>query len=214
MQLNSLLSGDLPISLNEYLMNEPLPLAKIHHVVLTFLSHRSDVAIFGAQAVNVYVEDIRATQDVDVMALDAAALATSLCDHLHQELNIAARQRTVASGKGYRVYQSRKPKNRHLVDIRQVDELPPCSITDGLRVVQPAELIALKVISMTARRHTPKGLSDHADLMRLLIQFPEYRVDSGAVLDRLHQMDSDAAIRAQWKDLVAQKFRPNDNDEY
>lgn len=214
MQLNPLLSEDLPISVHEYLMNEPMPLGKIHHVVLTFLSQRSDVAIFGAQAVNVYVEDIRATQDVDVMSLDAASLATSLCDHLHQELNIAARMRAVASGKGWRVYQSRKPKNRHLVDIRQVTDLPPCSITDGLRVVQPAELIALKVVSMTARRLTPKGLTDQADLMRLLIQFPEYRVENGAVMDRLRQMGSDAATCAQWKDLVAQEFHPNDDDEY
>ena len=163
---------------------------------------------------NVYVGEPRATQDVDVMALDASAVATSICEYLHQELNIAVRTRTVASVKGWRVYQSREPKNRHLVDIRQVDKLPPCLVTDEIRVVQPAELIALKVISMTARQQTPKGLTDQADIMRLLIQFPEYRVESGAVLDILRRGHSDPVSEMQWHNLVTQDFRPNDDNEY
>ncbi len=195
-------------------MHEPVPLTHIHGAALTFLSGRSDVALFGAQAVNVYVQDVRATQDVDVMALDAPQLATLLCDHLHQQLGIAARQRTVASGKGWRVYQSRKPENRHLVDIRQVDHLPPCQVMGGLSVVQPAELIALKVISMAARANTPKGLTDRVDLMRLLMRFPEYRTNDGAVLKRLRDAGCDQRIESLWTDLVAQDFRPDDNDEY
>ncbi len=37
---------------------------------------RTDVVIFGAQAVNAYVDEFRMTQDVDVMALQKANKST------------------------------------------------------------------------------------------------------------------------------------------
>ena len=76
-------------------MREGIPLSQIHHVILSYLKGRTDVAIFGAQAVNAYVDEFRMTQDVDVMALHAEMLAISICDHLHQELKIATRVRSV-----------------------------------------------------------------------------------------------------------------------
>jgi len=125
-----LLSNDFPLSLKEFVMRESIPLSEIHHMVLTYLRGRTDVAVFGAQAVNAYVDEFRMTQDVDLMALHAEALATAIRDHLHQELKIATCAGSVASGKGFRVYQVQKPTNRHLVALRQVDKFPSCQLNE------------------------------------------------------------------------------------
>ncbi len=195
-------------------MNESLPLAEIHQVVLRFLRKRTDVVLFGAQAVNAYVDTPRMTQDVDVMAIGGEALSIELCEHLHQQLNIAVRVRTVANGNGYRIYQLRAPTNRHLVDVRQVSELPAYQLIDGIPVVKPVELLALKVISMAARPHTPKGITDQADLMRLLIAFPEYKIGNSEVVGVLRRLlAKDIAIQA-WDDLVVQEMHPDVDDEY
>ena len=45
-------------------MHEPLPLSRIQEAVLEFLQGRDDAVLFGAQAVNAYVNEPRATQDV------------------------------------------------------------------------------------------------------------------------------------------------------
>ena len=47
---------DPPIAFREFAMSENLPLATIHAAVLEFLRGRVDAAIFGAQAVNAYVD--------------------------------------------------------------------------------------------------------------------------------------------------------------
>ena len=195
-------------------MRESIPLATIHHRVLTYLKGRTDVAIFGAHAVNVYVDEFRMTQDVDVMALHAEALATAIRDHLHQELKIATRVRSVANGKGFRVYQVQKPTNRHLVDLRQVDQLPECQLNDGIQVVAPLELIVLKIIGMTARRHTPKGLTDHADLMRLLLKYPTYKTSPHLVADLLEQHSADQQAQQLWQEISSQSFQANDDEDY
>ena len=195
-------------------MRETIPLSTIHHMVLSYLKGRSDVAIFGAQAVNAYVDEFRMTQDVDLMALDAEALATALRDHLRQELKIAIRVRSVASGKGFRVYQVQKPTNRHLVDLRQVDRLPSCQLNDGIQVVAPLELIVFKIIAMTARRHTPKGLTDHADLMRLLLKYPTYKTSPRLVADLLEQHSADPQAQQLWQEIASQNFHANNDEEY
>ena len=46
-------------------MAENLTLATIYGVVLELLRGRAGAAIFGAQAVNAYVDNPRMTQDVD-----------------------------------------------------------------------------------------------------------------------------------------------------
>ena len=56
-------------------MREPLPLATIHEAVLEFLRGRDDVVVFGATAVNAYVEEPRMTQDIDLMSTRAEDLA-------------------------------------------------------------------------------------------------------------------------------------------
>ena len=49
-------------------MREQVPLAVVQDAVLEFLQHRNDAAVFGAQAVNAYVEQPRMTQDVDILS--------------------------------------------------------------------------------------------------------------------------------------------------
>lgn len=195
-------------------MKEAVPLATVHTAVLMFLQDRTDTAIFGAQAVNAYVDQSRMTQHVDIMAVKAESLAQEICAHLHQTLHLAARVRSVAGGNSYRVYQVLKPKNRHLVDIRQVDTLPRCELNDRIQVVEPASLIALKVISMAARSHTPKGLTDQADLMRLLMTYPSLKTKSGSVSDRLTEQNVEPPVMQVWYAMVSTDFQPDDDDAY
>ena len=211
--MRSPLSIEFPLSFREFAMASELPLAEIHRQVMKFLQERSDVALFGAQAVNVYVDIPRMTQDVDVMAISAEGFSTELCSFLHESLRIAVRVRTVASGKGFRVYQLVAPSNRHLVDVRQVSELPPCQTVEGILVVQPAELMALKLISMSMRTNTPKGLTDQADLMRLILAFPEHRSIEGVVSNALQGLGAPTQAYDAWKSLVENRILP-DTDDY
>src|SRR5262245_54444231 len=164
--------GDGALSFREFAMREPLPLATIHDAVLEFLRGRDDAVLFGAQAVNAYVSEPRMTQDVDVASTRAEELAEELRKYLNQRFHIAVRVREVRGGIGYRVYQVRKPENRHLVDVRPVEALPPAQRVRKVLVAEPSELIANKVCSMVGRQHKAKGIIDKADLYRLLLTFP------------------------------------------
>ena len=195
-------------------MQEPLPLATIHQQVLQFLSGRQDLAIFGAQAVNIYVDVPRMTQEVAVLSTCAEQLSQQLQDHLHSYFHIAVGVREVANGSGYRVYQVRIPKNRHLVDIRQIHELPHCEVVDGLQVITPVELIAMKVVSMVARPHTPKGLTDEADVLRLLSAFPELKSFHGPVHQALQRLSADEKTSMTWQRLANQAIEPEQDDDY
>jgi hypothetical protein len=204
--------GDGALTFREFAMGEQLPLATIHDAVLEFLKGRSDAAVFGAQAVNAYSDDPRMTQDVDILSTEAAELAEELRLFLNQRFMIAARIRTIREGIGYRIYQVTKPKNRHLVDVRAVKELPPCSRIEGVLVPTLPELISQKILSMTGRPNTRKGFLDAADLRGLLVQFPELKTEEGSVNDALRSANaSEAAIEA-WYDLVAQEILPEDDE--
>src|SRR5258708_34788726 len=104
--------------------HEEVPLADVFREVGRFLIGREDVVLFGAQAVNVYAETERMTEDVDVMSTRAEALTEELRQRLTERFRMATRVHVVVPGAGYRLYQVRKPKNRHLVDVRQADVLP------------------------------------------------------------------------------------------
>src|SRR2546428_13292650 len=117
--------GDGSLTFREFAMGEPLPLATIQDAVLEFLRGRDDAVLFGAQAVNAYVDEPRMTQDVDILSPRAQELAEEIREYLNQKFRIAVRVRQVREGLGYRIYQIQKPKNRHLVDVRPVHELPP-----------------------------------------------------------------------------------------
>ena len=59
-------------------MKEKLPLSGIQNAVLEFLQGRDDAVVYGAQAVNAYVDEPRMTQDVDILSDRASALAAEL----------------------------------------------------------------------------------------------------------------------------------------
>src|SRR5437867_4128668 len=117
--------GDGALTFREFIMREPHPLAVIHDAVLEFLRDRDDAVLYGAQAVNAYVKESRLTQDVDIASTRAAELAEELRAHLNKRFHIAVRVRKVREGLGYRIYQVRRPQNRHLVAVRPVSEFPP-----------------------------------------------------------------------------------------
>src|SRR5438876_693827 len=107
--------GDGALTFREYVTKEPLPLAIVHRAVLDFLHHRDDAALFGAQAVNAYVDEARMTQEVDILSPRAAELAEEIRKFLNERFKIASRVRKVRQGMGYRIYQIQKSGNRHLV---------------------------------------------------------------------------------------------------
>jgi hypothetical protein len=205
--------GDGPLTFQEFAMREQLPLATIHDAVLEFLRGRDDAVLFGAQAVNAYAQEPRMTQDVDIASTRAEELAAELRKYLNERFHIAVRVRDIKGGVGFRIYQVRKPENRHLVDVRPVDALPPGQRVEEVLVVTPPELIANKVISMVGRQHKPKGLIDQADLYRLLLAFPELKAEQGPVLERLRANGATNEVIAAWNELVSQEILPEDEDE-
>src|SRR5438132_1013292 len=107
--------GDGALTFREFAMGEKLPLATIHDAVLEFLRGRNDAVVYGAQAVNAYVDEPRMTQDVDIASTRAADLAEELRKHLNKRFHIAVRVRNVREGLSFRLYQVQRPRNRHLV---------------------------------------------------------------------------------------------------
>jgi hypothetical protein len=207
--------GDGALSLQEYVMRDPLPLATIHHAILEFLRDRDDVVLFGAQAVNAYVDEPRMTQDVDVLCVTAADFAEELRASLAAKFQIALRLRTIGGGKGFRVYQVRETGNRHLADVRQVSALPPARVFGGILVPVPEELIAQKVISFALRAAQPRGDTDRRDLKVLLLAHPALKTNPGPVRERLLANGAPpAAIRA-WAELVDLRIeQPTEDDEF
>ncbi len=202
--------GDGSLTFREFIMREPLPLATIHDAVLEFLRGRTDAVLFGAHAVNAYVDESRMTQDVNILSPRAAELAEELRAYLSQRFHIAVRIRTVADGLGHRLYQVRKPKNRHLVDIRSVDGLPPHQVVEEILVVPPADLIGQKVVSMLSRSKTAKGPGDLMDIRRLLLTFPELKASEGPVADRLRASGAPESALEAWREIAAQEILPED----
>lgn len=204
--------GDGSLTFREFVMREPHPLAEIHDAVLEFLRGRDDAVLYGAQAVNAYVDEARMTQDVDIASTRAAELAEELRAFLNARFHIAVRVREVREGLGYRVYQVRKPKNRHLVDVRPIDVWPPMQRVKQVLVVTPPELIAGKVMAYVRRRGKPKAGTDWRDLAMLLLTFPDLKTEDGPVAERLRAAGATDDIMAAWKELVAQEIEPEDED--
>jgi hypothetical protein len=207
--------GDGSLTFREFAMKEPVPLATIHDAVLEFLRGREDAALFGAQAVNAYVDESRMTQDVDILSVRAVELIEEIRDFINKRFHIAVRVREVREGLGYRLYQVQKPKNRHLVDVRPVPALPPTQRVEEVLVVTPPELIASKVRAFQQRRGQPKSGTDWRDVAILLLTFPQLKTDQGPVRERLEAAGADPAVLAVWKEIVAQEIRPEtDEDEF
>jgi hypothetical protein len=132
---------------------------------------------------------------------------------LSNQFHIAVRVRTVAQGQGFWVDQVRKEGNRHLVDIRQTDNLPASQSIAGIPVLAPADLVASKVISYHQRRGKPKSGTDWRDLALLLLAFPELKTETGVVTERLQAAGVEPDVLSLWFEFVAQEIEPED-DEY
>ena len=196
-------------------MRERLPLATIHDAVLEFLRGREDVVVFGAQAVNAYVSEPRMSQAIDLLSTHADSLTEELRQHLSDRFHIAVRVRVIGAGKGYRLFQIAKPRNRHLVDVRNAESLPHAERIEEVLVISPPELIAHKVISYNARRGQPKSGTDWRDLAMLLLTFPELKNEKGAVSDALKSTGAKEAVLKTWSELVAQGIvEPEDDFEF
>ncbi|HVS37524.1 MAG TPA: nucleotidyl transferase AbiEii/AbiGii toxin family protein [Gemmataceae bacterium] len=205
--------GDGSLTFREWAMKEPYPLSVIHDAVLEFLRDRKDAVLYGAYAVNAYAGESRLTQDVDLASTRAPELVEELRTFLHERFHIAVRSREVKGGIGYRIYQVRKPENRHLIDVRPVAELPPAQRVKKVLVVTPPELIANKVAAYTHRRHKPKAGTDWRDLAILLLTFPELKEVEGPVAERLRAAEASPDVMAAWKELVAQDIEAEEDEE-
>jgi hypothetical protein len=201
------------LTFREFVMKEELPLASIHAGVFEFLRDRHDALIFGAQAVNAYVDEPRMTQDVDLMSTRAADLAEELRAYLNKRFYIALRVRKIRGGKGYRIYQVLKSGNRHLVDIRAVKELPSSRRIEEVLVMEPTELVASKVISYYQRRGKPKSGTDWRDITMLLLAFPELKDMTSPVTARLQAAGVKPTIMAVWEEFVKQEIQAADEEE-
>lgn len=193
-------------------MHETLPLSKIHEAVLEFLQGREDVVLFGAQAVNAYVSEPRMTQDVDLLSVRAEDLAEELREYLSEKFHIAVWVREIKE-KGFRLYQVRMEGNRHLVDVRAIENLPNAETIENIKVLSPVELIASMVISFQARFGKAKSWTDRRDLTVLLLQFPELKTETGEVAEILRQNDADEKVLEVWKGIVAEDLQFEDEDE-
>lgn len=194
-------------------MREPLPLAQIQEAVLEFLQGREDVALFGAQAVNAYVSEPRMTQDVDLLSTRAKELAEELREFLSDKFHIAVRVGDFADGKGFRVYQTRKEGNRHLVDLRLVAEMPETEKIENVLILSPAELIASKVVSYYSRKGKPKAGTDWRDLAMLLLRFPELKTETGEVGEILRKRNLNEEVFKIWRETVTQEISIGEDDE-
>jgi hypothetical protein len=201
------------LTFREFAMREPLPLATIQETVLEFLRGRDDVAVFGAQAVNAYVDEPRMTQDIDLLSPRARELAEELRELLSEKFHIAVRVREVGAGKGFRLYQVQKTGNRHLVDVRPVENLPETRTIEEIQVLSPAELIASKVVSYHARRGKPKSGTDWRDLAVLLLTFPELKSETSGVKSILQSAGSDENVLRVWRELVEQEIKLEADDD-
>ena len=194
-------------------MHETLPLSRIQEAVLEFLQGRDDVVLFGAQAVNAYVSEPRMTQDVDLLSVRAKDLDEELREYLSEKFHVAVRVCEIGDGKGFRIYQTRKEGNRHLVDLRAVSELPNAETIENVRVLSPAELIASKVVSYHSRKGKPKSGTDWRDLAVLLLQFPELKSETSEVGKILERRGVDEKISDVWREIVAKDLQVEDEDE-
>lgn len=187
---------------------ETLPQARIHDAILEFLAGRDDAVLFGAQAVNAYVEEPRMTQGVDVFSPRAAELAEELRTDLATRFHVALRVRDVVGG--HHIFQLQEGRDRHLVDMRQVERLPPARRFGGLWVVEPAHLVAHKVIAAARRRGRPRSFTDRRDVAVLLLRYPELRDQAGPVGEILRAPKVEAVVLEEWREIVAAEIQPDD----
>ncbi len=200
------------LTFQEFMAHETLPLSTIQTAVLEFLQGRKDVVLFGSQAVNAYVAEPRMTQEVDILSNHAEEISEELCSRLDELFRIAVRVRKIGD-RGFRIYQTRKEGNRHLVDIRMVDELPNSETIENIKILSPAELIASKVVSYQSGRGQPKAGTDWRDLALLLLEFPTLKTEVGEVSAILKRRESEKTVFDFWRKTVCQDLKIETEDE-
>jgi hypothetical protein len=194
-------------------MNEPLPKGAIQQAIFDFLKSRTDAAVFGAMAVNAYIDERRMTEDVDILSPRAPELAEELRQFLSERFQIAVRIRTIRGGIGFRLYQITKPTNRHLADVRPVTSLPSAQSIEGVLVVTPAEVVVGKVISCVRRKGKPKSFTDRRDLAHMLLKFPELKTAHGLVEERLVAENAGEEALIFWRQLVDEQILSEEEDD-
>jgi hypothetical protein len=204
---------DTGLTFREIIMNEPLPKGTIQQAVFDFLNGRDDAAIFGAMAVNAYIDERRMTEDVDIVSSRATEFAEDLRRHLSEHFHIAVRVRAIRDGDGFRLYQLAKPTDRHLAAVRPVAELPSTERIDGVLVVTPDEVIAGKVVSFVRRKGKPKSFTDRRDLAHMLLKYPELKVENGTVFQKLLARGVAEDVINFWKQLVAEEIVAEEEDD-
>jgi hypothetical protein len=196
-----------PQPLQELKAQEIFPATTIHKAVLEFLRGRDDVVVFGAHAINAYVKEQRPTQEIDLLSTRTAKLATELRDYLNRKFRIFLLIRKLNKGNGRRIYQAMKSGDNHfLVDIRPVAKLPLAKNISQVPFLEPAELVANKLIAYHHRHEKPKADTDWRDIGMLLLTFPELKRETGLVAERLQTAGAKEAVFAVWKKLVAQEI--------
>jgi hypothetical protein len=205
-----MLNADV-LTFHDFVNHEPLPLSQIQEAVLEFLQGRDDAVLFGAQAVNAYVSEPRATQDVDILSLGGKEFAEELRKHLSDRFRIAVRVREIGE-KGLRIYQVRKEGNRHLVHVRFLEQMPATQVIERINVLTPLELILSKIFSYESRRGKPKSGTDWRDLAVLLNKFPELKVKDGDVRRLLDERGASTFAIEFWNSLVEQDMSTEDDD--
>jgi len=201
-------------------MKEPLPLSTVHEAILDFCMGRTDVCVFGAQAINLHTGVPRMTQDVDLMAAEPERFAEELASHLHARFpsQLAARVRAVRRGErtlGYRVYQSRSEErggNRHLADVRALDVPREHLVVEGdVQYTDATLTLAMKAIAAAVRSNLAKRLQDTADLARLIAARPEITAEQLAPL--WHALGAPAEARDVFERIRAEGGLETETDE-
>src|SRR3989442_4474250 len=155
------------------------------------------------------------SQDIDLVSTRATELAEERRDYLSERFHIAVRVRVIGAGKGYRLSQIQKPRNRHLVDVRTAESLPRAERIEELLVMSPPELIAHKVIAYHARRGQPKAGTDWRDLAMLLLRFPELKKETGAVSEALKLTGAKDDVMETWRGLVEEELiEPDEENKF
>jgi hypothetical protein len=201
------------LTATEYTMREPLPLYRVHEAIFDFCRGRSELTIFGAQAVNIYVPEPRMTQDVDIFSPTPSETAEALATALNEAFHVAVRVREIAGGKAYRVYQLRSEGNRHLADVRLTEfALDDATELEGIRYVSLPLMVAMKASALAKRKLAPKGATDLADVRRLLLAHPELRKAEGPVSDAIQRIGAGEEVTRVWEELRNEPAVVDDDD--
>ena len=187
-------------------MNETVSISLIQEAVLEFMQDRDDAIVFGAPAVNAYVDEPRMSQDVDIMALNAETLAEDIRSLLNDRFKMVVRVRSIANGRGLRIWylpDSQTPKSPSC----QYSQRGYCSVrstrrTDFGAAASGIDCAKTKIISMTSRSKMAKGMTDAADLRRLLITFSDLKVEHGAVSEVLNGKIVSSEVLETWRHPV------------